>query len=140
MKLEVLQNEMVSALKTKDRFRKDTIADLIGVIQKATITANGRIGVTEELVNTVLLKEKKITQEMIDTCPESRVELLEAYKKRMAIVNEFAPSIMSDPVEIGNFIDSLGIEINKANRGKIMSALKGKCDMKIANEILSKRM
>ena len=140
MKLEVLQNEMVSALKTKDRFRKDTIADLIGVIQKATITANGRIGVTEELVNTVLLKEKKITQEMIDTCPESRVELLEAYKKRMAIVNEFAPSIMSDPVEIGNFIDSLGIEINKANRGKIMSELKGKCDMKIANEILSKRM
>ena len=140
MKLEVLQNEMVSALKTKDRFRKDTIADLIGVIQKATITANGRIGVTEELVNTVLLKEKKITQEMIDTCPESRVELLEAYKKRMAIVNEFAPSIMSDPVEIGNFIDSLGIEINKANRGKIMSALRGKCDMKIANEILSKRM
>ena len=140
MKLEVLQNEMVSALKTKDRFRKDTIADLIGGIQKATITANGRIGVTEELVNTVLLKEKKITQEMIDTCPESRVELLEAYKKRMAIVNEFAPSIMSDPVEIGNFIDSLGIEINKANRGKIMSALKGKCDMKIANEILSKRM
>lgn len=140
MKLEVLQNEMVSALKTKDRFRKDTIADLIGVIQKATITANGRIGVTEELVNTVLLKEKKTTQEMIDTCPESRVELLEAYKKRMAIVNEFAPSIMSDPVEIGNFIDSLGIEINKANRGKIMSALKGKCDMKIANEILSKRM
>lgn len=140
MKLEVLQNEMVSALKTKDRFRKDTIADLIGAIQKATITANGRIGVTEELVDTVLLKEKKITQEMIDTCPESRVELLEAYKKRMAIVNEFAPSIMSDPVEIGNFIDSLGIEINKANRGKIMSALKGKCDMKIANEILSKRM
>ena len=77
---------------------------------------------------------------MIYTCPESRAELLGAYKKRMEIVNEFAPSIMSDPVEIGNFIDSLGIEINKANRGKIMSALKGKCDMKIANEILSKRM
>ena len=40
MNLNALQNEMTSALKAKDKFRKDTIADLIGAIQKATITAN----------------------------------------------------------------------------------------------------
>lgn len=140
MKLETLQKEMTSALKAKNKFRKDTIADLIGAVQKATITAKGRVEATEELVNAVLLKEKKTAQEMIDTCPENRTDLLAAYKNRMEIVNEFAPSIMDDPAEIEAFIESLGIEISKANRGKIMGMLKGKVDMKIANQILSKRM
>ena len=35
------------------------------------------IDITEELVDKVILKEKKTVQEMIDTCPDNRKDLLE---------------------------------------------------------------
>ena len=73
---------------------------------------------------------------MIDTCPASRAETLQEYKERLAIINEFAPQLITDAQEIENFIRSLGIELTKANRGAIMKELKGKVDMKLANEVL----
>ena len=106
------------------------------IFNKATITPKGRIEITDELVDAVILKEKKTVQEMIDTCPASRAETLQEYKERLAIINEFAPQLITDAQEIENFIHSLGIELTKANRGNIMKELKGKVDMKAANQVL----
>lgn len=136
MKLWALIEHKVVAMKKKDKLRKETISTLIDNIKKATITQTGRIEITDELVDTVILKEKKTVQEMIDTCPASRVELLQEYKERLAIINEFAPQLITDAQEIENFIHSLGIELTKANRGNIMKELKGKVDMKTANQVL----
>ena len=136
MTLEILQAEMIAAMKNKNKIRKDTISSMIDAVKKATITKEGRIEITEELVNKVILKEKKTMQEMIDTCPASRVETLQEYKEKLTIINEFAPQLITDTQEIENFIHSLGIELTKANRGNIMKELKGKVDMAAANKIL----
>lgn len=136
MTLEILQAEMVAAMKAKNKIRKAALTSAIDAINKATITATGRIPITEELINTVLLKEKKTIQEMIDMCPADREDLLNEYEHRLATINEFAPQLITDAVEIENFVRSLGIELVKANRGAIMGAIKGKVDMKVANKVV----
>ena len=136
MTLEILQAEMISAMKNKNKTRKDTISSIIDAVKKATIAKEGRIEITEELVDKVILKEKKTMQEMIDTCPASRIETLQEYKEKLAIINEFAPQLITDAQEIENFIRSLGFELTKANRGNIMKELKGKVDMAAANKVL----
>jgi uncharacterized protein YqeY len=136
MKLEVLKQARINAMRNKHKLRKETISTLIDNVNKATITPKGRIEVTDELVDAVILKEKKTVQEMIDTCPADRVETLQEYKLRLAIINEFAPQLITDAQEIKNFICSLGVELTKANRGNIMKELKGKVDMKTANQVL----
>ena len=136
MKLYELTEARVVAMKNKNKLRKETISTLIDGVNKATIGPKGRIEVTDELVDAVILKEKKTVQEMIDTCPASRTELLQEYKLKLAIINEFAPQLITDAQEIENFIRSLGIELTKANRGSIMKELKGKVDMAAANKVL----
>ena len=60
MELKVLQNEMVAALKARNKFRKDVISSLVGAVKKAAIDKNCRDNVTEELVNAVLIKEQMV--------------------------------------------------------------------------------
>jgi uncharacterized protein YqeY len=136
MTLDFLQKEMIAAMKNKDKERKNTISSLVQAVQKFGIDNKCKDNVTEDQINAVILKEKKTVQEMIDTCPADRVETLEEYKAKLAIINEFAPSLMDNEEDIKNFIQETGLELVKSNRGKIMAALKGKADMKIANKVV----
>ena len=122
--------------------KKEVLTDMIDSIQKASITPKGRVEITEELVNEALIKYQKMTQEMIDTCPESRVQTLAIYNARMDIEKEYAPQLVVDEAEITNMITSMceGIEMTKKNKGQIMKTimpqLKGKVDMSIANKVI----
>lgn len=136
MTLEFLQKEMIAAMKNKDKERKNTISSLVQAVQKFGIDNKCKDNITEAQIDAVILKEKKTVQEMIDTCPSDRVETLEEYKTKLAIINEFAPSLMDNEEDIKNFIQKMGLELVKNNRGKIMAALKGKADMKIANKVV----
>ena len=136
MTLETLQKEMIAAMKAKNKVRKDTISSIVSAVKKAAIDNKCKDNITEELVNTVILKEQKTMQEMIDTCPADRTDLLTEYKEKMTIITEFAPKLLTDSDEIKTFIKETGIELIKANRGQIMKALKGKADMKIANGVV----
>ena len=64
MTLEVLQKEMIAAMKAKDKIRKDTVSSLIGAVKKMAIDEKCKDNITEELVNRVILKEKKTMQDM----------------------------------------------------------------------------
>ena len=143
MTLETLNKEMVAAMKAHNKIRKETISALISAVKKTAIDEKSKDNITEELVNKVILKEKKTMQEMIDTCPADRVEILEEYKTRMTIIEEFAPQMMSEK-EIRQTINHLiatvdGIEYG--NKGSIMKVvspvLKGKADMKLVNQIVT---
>jgi len=143
MTLEKLQSEMVQAMKNKDKMRKSVLSGLVDAVKKASMTNNGRIEITEQLVDEVLLKYKKMVQEQIDTCPVERTETLEEYKAQMAIVAEFAPTLVTDETEVRYLILDIvnnEMEFSKANRGKIMKViapvLKGKADMGIVNKVL----
>lgn len=137
MELKVLQNEMVAALKARNKFRKDVISSLVGAVKKAAIDKNCRDNITEELVNAVLIKEQKIMQEMIDTCPATRPEVLVEYTAKKQIIDEFAPQVITDPAYIKTMVEAIGIDLTKKNRGKIMKVLKDNLvDMKIANQVV----
>ena len=138
--LEFLQAEMIAAMKNKDKLRKDTISSLVQAIKKFGIDNKCKDNITDEQLSSVILKEKKTMQEMIDTCPADRTDTLAEFNARMAIINEFAPSLMDNEDAIKTFIQNLGIEPIKSNRGEIMKALKGKADMKIANQVVSQML
>ena len=143
MTLDKLQYEMIQAMKNKDKLRKSVISGLVDAVKKASMTNNGRVEITERLVDEVLLKYKKMVQEQIDTCPADRPETLEEYKAQMAIVAEFAPTLITDETEIRYLILDIinnEHEFSKSNRGILMKiiapVLKGKADMSIVNKIL----
>lgn len=148
MTLEILQSEMITAMKNKDKARKDTLSSLIGAVKKTAIDKMCKDNITEELVNEVVLKELKTIQEMIDTCPIDRIELLAVYVERKKIIQEFAPILMTNEIEIKNAITTLlsdsQIEVIKTNKGQIMKvvmpSMKGKADMKIVNKILGEML
>ena len=144
MKLENLQKEKINAMKNKDEVRKAVLSEMIDLIQKASITAKGRVEITEQLVDEALIKYQKMIQEMIDTCPADRADKLNEYTAAMAIVKEYAPRLITDENEIKSMIlDVLNNEyaLEKKNRGQIMKivmpVLKGQADMAIANKVIS---
>ena len=144
MTLEKLQSDMIQAMKNGDKFRKGVIADLIGNVKKVAIDKNCRDNIAESLVDEVLLKCKKTAQEMIDTCPADRVETLAEYKKQLDIIDEFAPQLITDEAQIKTIIalytSDEGIDLVKANRGKVMKLasanLKGKADMSVVSKVV----
>lgn len=144
MQLDTLQSEMIAAMKNKDKPRKAVLSGMIDAVKKAAIDKNCRDNIPESLVDEVLLKYKKMVQEQIDTCPAERTETLEDYKRQMAVVMEFAPTLITDEGQIKtivlDFAEENNIELTKNNRGKIMGiiskCLKGKVDMSIVSKVV----
>lgn len=140
MTLEKLQADMITAMKNRNPREKEVLSSLVSAVKKFGIDNLCKDNMTEEQVNAVILKEKKTLQEMIDTCPDTRLDLKSEYEAKMVILMRYAPSLREDPEDIKIFVESLGIELVKANRGKIMAALKSKADMKIANQVVGKML
>lgn len=146
MTYEQMKSEMTVALKQGDKFRRLVIADAVAAIDKAATAGKTRVELTEDFVNDCLIKYQKTIQEMIDTCPSSRPDLLEDYNKRMEIIKNYAPQLLTDEVEIRTLIERYceGIEFVRGNRGMIMKtiapAFKGKVDMKIVNKVLGEML
>lgn len=144
MTLEQLKQEMITAMKSGDKFRKGVISVTIAQIKNAAIDKGCRDNIPESLVNEVLTKAKKTCQEMVDTCPASRADLLADYQKQFAIICEFAPKLITDPEEIKQLViehtEGAKISICKENRGTIMGILsrnlKGKVDMSVVNKVV----
>ena len=144
MTIEKLQNEMIVAMKSGDKLRKSVLSGMIDAVKKASMTNKGRVEITEQLVDETLLKYKKIVEEQVATCPADRAETLAEYKAQLAIVAEFAPTLVTDEDEIKTLIeeyaDGAKISLYKDNRGTLMKILsrnlKGKVDMGIVNKVL----
>ncbi len=143
MNLEALQTEMYSAMKNKDNVRKDVLSGLISAVKKAAIDKQCKDNITEQLVDETILKEKKLLQEMIDTCPADRYVKKSIYELQMQILNEYAPKLIVDRSTIKRLVFQLceGIELTKNNKGLVMktlsSNLKGKADMKIVSDVVN---
>ena len=147
MTLEMLSKEMITAMKNKDKLRKDTISALIGAVKKAGIDKGCRDNIPESLVTEVILKEQKTINEMIDTCPKDRENTLIEYKERAKIIAEFAPKMMTEDeiaMELGMYCTFEGLELTKANRAAIMKGfmptIKGRADGKLANKVITEML
>jgi len=142
MKLEKLQKDMMEAMKAHDKARKESISVLYSAAKKLGIDNGCRDNVPEDMVDQAILKEVKSVKEQIDTCPAERAELLEEYKARLAVFEEYAPKMMSAD-EIEAFIKEKFADIVASkNKGAIMKSvmpeLKGKADGSIISQIVAK--
>ena len=143
MKLETIQESIKMAMKTHATLEVETLRSVVAAVKKAAIDRQCEI--TEKLVDEMLLKEVKIIKEQIETCPATRPEMLEEYEHRLMIVENFAPKLVTDPIEITAMVEATlvkaGVDIETANKGQVMKAimpvLKGKVDMKIANQVIA---
>ena len=142
MQMEKLQQDMIAAMKAKDKVRKDAIATLVSAAKKAGIDAGCRENIPEEMVNQVIMKEIKTVKEQIDSCPDSRQDLKEEYQARYDIFQEYAPKMMSEE-EVEAFIKEHFAELVAGkNKGMIMKnvmpELKGKAEGAVINQVVAK--
>lgn len=142
MQFEQLQKDMVAAMKAHDKVRKDAISSLISAIKKIAIDEGCRDDIQEELVNRAVLKEMKLVNEQIETCPDERAELKASYQATYDIIKEYAPSMMSEE-EVKSFIlEKYADLVASKNKGMIMKSvmgdLKGKADGKLINDVVGK--
>ena len=140
MEFKALQAEMIAALKAGQKERKESISMLVAAVKKMAIDAGCREDIPEDMVTQAILKEVKSAKEQIDTCPASRQDLLEQYKAHLAVVEEFAPNMMS-PEEIKTLLEEKYADvIATKNRGMIMKTvmadLKGKADGKVISQVV----
>ncbi len=141
MKFEILQKDMITAMKERNKSRKDSISSLISAIKKVAIDTGNRDNITDELADQVILKEVKTVKEQLDTCPAERSELRAEYQARYDVINEYAPKLLSAE-EVKNIIETKFKDlVETKNKGEIMKVvmkeLKGKADGKIINQVVA---
>ena len=145
-KTDEVRKAMVDAIKAKDKDTKDTLSLLLAALKNKAI--DKRADLTEEEEVQVILKEIKQTKESLEMTPSDRTDMIEECKRRLAVLETFAPKMM-DADEIKAVVESvlseLGITAPTAkDKGRIMKELmpkvKGKADGKLVNEIVGSYM
>lgn len=142
MQFKQLQDDMIAAMKARDKVRKDAISVLVSAAKKVAIDEGCRDDITEEIVDRVVLKEIKSVKEQLDSCPESREDLRSEYQARYDIFKEYAPQMMSAE-EVEHFITEKFAEVVASkNKGLIMKnvmpELKGKAEGSVINQVVAK--
>ncbi|MBQ9891045.1 MAG: GatB/YqeY domain-containing protein [Firmicutes bacterium] len=142
MTAEKLQKAMIDAMKAHDAQRKEAISLLVAAVKKTAIDAGTRDNIPEEMVDQVILKELKATKEQIETCPASRQDLLEQYRFKLSVVEEFAPKQLgADEIEkiiTEKFADVIATKNRGLIMKNVMAELKGKADGKLISEVVAK--
>lgn len=144
MKTEIVRNEMIKAMKNKDKRRKDALSMLLTALKNAEIDAKGALDETNE--NVVIKKEMKQLQETYDSAPDYRNDIKEDAEFRISVCKEFLPEDMTED-QIMNVINETLKELDIKNpsgkdKGVIMKNLmpkvKGKADGKLVNQMIMK--
>lgn len=142
-KIDVVRAAMMTAMKNKEKARKDALSMLLSVLKNAQIDKKEPL--TEDEENAIVKKEIKQCQETIDTAPADRADIRDEAAFRISVYKEFAPEDMSvEQIKevIEEVLGELGIENpGAADKGKIMKVLmpkvKGKADGKLVNQTLA---
>lgn len=141
-KIDEIRAEMVTAMKNKDKDRKDTLSMLLSALKNKAI--DKRADLTEEEEYAVVKKEMKQTKETLELAPPDRTDIKEQCEKRLAVLQEFAPKEMNEEAikaAVQEVLTTLGIETPTAkDKGKIMKELmpkvKGKADGALVNQVV----
>lgn len=145
-KIEEIRSAMVAALKAGDKERKAALSFLLSALKNKAI--DKREDLTEEEETQVILREIKQTKETMEMTPAEREDILNECRKRLSVLEEYAPQMMGEE-EILNIVKdvllTLGIESPQAkDKGKIMKELmpkvKGKADGKVVSQIVASLM
>ena len=136
-----LQKGMISAMKERNKLKKDSLSILVAAVKKLAIDEGVRDNIPDELVDRAILKEIKTLKEQIETCPADRNDLKEEYSLKLSYAEEYAPKQMNKE-ELTAYISAKYAEVLATkNKGQIMKAvmgdLKGKADGKLINQVVA---
>lgn len=144
-KQEQIREDMIKAMKNKDKKRKDVLSYLVGVIKNVSI--DKRRDLTDDEVNEVINKQIKQTQDVLDITPDNRKDIKEENEYTLSVLKEYAPVMMDENAirhEIYVTCSDMGVEVSSLtakDKGKLMGCLmpkvKGKADGKLVNKIVS---
>ncbi len=141
MTIEQLQKDMIAAMKSGEKVRKNVISSLIAAVKKYAIDNGTRDNITEEITDMVILKELKSAKEQLDTCPAEREDLIAEYTTNYEIIKEYAPAQMGEEEIKALLLEKYADVIATKNKGMIMKTvmaeLKGKADGKVINKVVA---
>lgn len=145
-KQNLVREEMVKAMKEKDKPKKETLSLLLADLKNAEIDKMGILSESEE--DAVVQKEIKQTKETLELTPADRTDIIKECEYRIEVLSQFAPKMMTEAeieIAIDGVLSGLMIENpTKKEKGKIMKVLmplvKGKADGKLVNAILEKKL
>ena len=137
MLYEQLQAEQITALKSKDTLKLQTIRGIIAQIKNKEIEK--RTPLNEDEVLSVIKKTKKELLESIESFTKGgRADLTEESQKQLAIVNAYLPPELSDE-DLQKAVASL-IENNNEAIAKNPKAIIGICMKELKNKAESSRI
>ena len=140
--IDQVRAEMVTAMKNKDKERKDSLSMLLSALKNKAIDKREDLTEAEEFE--VVNKEIKQTKETMETSPADRTDIIEQCRSRLAVYQEFAPAQMSEDeikAVVQEVLSALGIENPTGkDKGKVMKELmpkvKGRADGGMVNKIV----
>ena len=141
-KIDEVRAEMVTAMKSKDKERKDSLSMLLSALKNKAI--DKREDLTPDEENEVIKKEIRQTKETLETAPADRTDIIEQCEKRLAVYKEFVPEDLSEDAIreiVKGVLSDLGIATPTAKaKGKIMKELmpevKGKAEGSVVSKIV----
>lgn len=144
-KYETIREDMIKAMKNKDKKRKNCLSYLLGQIKNVSI--DKRRDLTDDEVNEVINKQIKQTEEVLAIAPKDRTDIIEENEYTISVLKEYAPQMMDElgiRHEIYAVCSDLGIEVSSLtakDKGKLMKNLmpkvKGRADGKLVNQLVS---
>ncbi len=145
-KIDEVRQEMVAAMKNKDKERKDSLSMLLSALKNKAIDKREDLTEAEEFE--VIAKEIKQTKETMETAPADRTDIKEQCQKRLDVYQEFAPVQMSGEeikAAVREVFAALGIETPSGkDKGRVMKELmpkvKGRADGGMVNRIVGEML
>lgn len=141
---EKFDQDLIDAMKEKDKVKLNTLRSVKGAVQLEVI--NNKKEYNDELLLSVINKQIKMRNDSIEEFKKgSRDDLVKAYEEEIAILQEYMPEMLSEE-EIDKIIEeaisSTGASDVK-QMGLVMKEVnpkvKNRCDMKeVSNKIREK--
>jgi uncharacterized protein YqeY len=142
---ERINNDIVSAMKAKDKDTLDVIRMVKGAMQLESISKKRNL--EDDEVIAIVSKQIKMRKESIEEFKKAnRTDLIEKTESEIVILNKYLPEQLSDE-ELSKIIDEIIVKVeakNDKDMGKIMKELaplvKGKADMGKVNMMIKEKL
>ncbi|HHT20662.1 MAG TPA: GatB/YqeY domain-containing protein [Tissierellia bacterium] len=141
MLIERLMEDLKSAMKAKDRVRKNTVTMLRAAIKQVEV--DERKTLTDEEIQSIIQKQiREKTKAIADFEAGHRPDLIEEAQAEIAILKQYLPEQMSED-EIKQVIDQV-ISTHGKQIGPVMKAMKeavaAKADMALVNRLVREKL
>lgn len=142
---ETIKNDLISAMKQKNKVLLNTLRAVKGAVQLEVI--NNKKEENDELYLDVINKQIKMRNDSIEEFKNAnRIDLVESYQQEVDILKKYMPSMLSED-ELNDIIDNV-ISSTKAESikdfGNVMKEItplvKNRCDMKELSNSIKERL